>query len=321
MHRIEAMQIEKEENQKALDAGFYSEESLPDGLKENFFSMEEEENLKTYTSKLKDRKKLLKMRLEGSSKYLEDLEIIQDLDQKAKFLQRKKSTVSQFTAEAHAREEAYFYLMHKNVYHTDYTRVWDDINTMLKEESAFLYGLMIEFLDFYWGPDLAVIRRIARCGQWRNMYIGSTKVGLPLFTGTAVDLTMSQQQLLSWTMQYQGIYDLPPDERPSDDVVEDDERFDDFMENYSKKLKAEALAASSGKSGKALDDQHAIVTASSNKYVDLHKAEAYSDTSLITGRVNEEGKVYSEAEEVRDIRRKKQQANRAKKPKNRLNRR
>jgi len=56
----------------------------------------------------------------------------------------------------------------------------------------------------------------------------------------AADLSKAQLWLLHWIQVYDWAYSLPEKERPSDAVIENDIRFDDWYKYYIAKRKAEA---------------------------------------------------------------------------------
>jgi hypothetical protein len=303
--RLRALELESRLIRTYIKDGLFSEEDVPEEFVEKFFSSDDSERLQELASKVKAYSALLAKRLKGTDKYESDKKKLQELKSEYQALDARKDVVNQFSAEAQARQDSQYLLLSESCYTLDGSKVWTSPDSMLNSSSANLVqSLLQEFIDLYWGPPISHIRQLARSGQWRNLYVGSTRVGMDLFGGSAKDLTLPQMQLLSWSMQYQSIFELPLDERPSQDIIDNDEKFDKFIDEYSNKIKAGSLKKTTGRdSGRGSDDQHTIVTANADNYVKLHKADAYSDPAIISGRAKDSTS-YNEAKEAMTVRNK-----------------
>lgn len=59
--------------------------------------------------------------------------------------------------------------------------------------------------------------------------------GIPFFNVKSVwDLDIAQTIFLHWVMVYTSVYELPNSDRPSEEVINDDERFDEWFERYTR---------------------------------------------------------------------------------------
>jgi len=70
----------------------------------------------------------------------------------------------------------------------------------------------------------------------------------------ASDLSYVQLWLLHWVQVYDWAFSLPDGEKPSDSVMEDDERFDDWYKQYAAQKMKEARKASASRGSSANHD-------------------------------------------------------------------
>ena len=61
------------------------------------------------------------------------------------------------------------------------------------------------------------------------------KTNVPFFPGvkSAFDLTLQQTSLLRWINLYDSVYQLDDVERPIDQIISDDERFDAWYKSFA----------------------------------------------------------------------------------------
>lgn len=317
--RLYADFVEKQTLEKVLLEGCFSEVDPPQEMVNNFFSSEDEESLRELEIKIDGYKTLLQKRLKGTAYYKKDLNTLKELKLKRAELQSRKTEINQFSAEYYAREAKLFTLVCYSVLDLDRNRVWASGEELIDSgNSSFPYQLLNRFLSFFWGPDTNVIRKIARSGEWRGIYSAAVKTGIDIFGKSVKDLSVAQTQLLSWSMYYQSIYEMSFDDRPPSEIIEDDERLDDYMDRLSKKLLAEERIGAKNndllKRSKinAMDNDHVIVSASSSNYIKLGKEDAYSDTKLISDRVKGEKATYSDIKEQQEIKKKIRKLNKGK---------
>lgn len=283
--------IEENSVEKAIEEGLPSEDSLDDNMSLAFFSTQDMEDLQDLKTKREGFQKLLKKRIKGTDLYFKDEEKLKKLEEEISSLEQKRNQMKEFTAEYQAKEDKYFELLVRSAHHMDGYRIWDDASHFLNTTDVYYaYALLNKFLDFYWGYDTRVIRYIARSSQWRTMYLSAEK-GARLTDLPAKDLPVAYLHLMSWSMFYQSIYEMIPSDRPSEDIIQDDEKLDKFMQEYQIKVRKEAEKNRKGNSSSkssATDKDQVVVTAESSNYVNLHKKGEYSDTAIISGRVSED---------------------------------
>lgn len=80
------------------------------------------------------------------------------------------------------------------------------------------------------------IRQMARAGVWRYMWNAGKNCG-DLFGKPIVHLDAEQQALIYWSQIYDSVYEAY--ERPSDDIINDDEKLDKWFKDQSEKRNKE----------------------------------------------------------------------------------
>lgn len=301
--------VEQTSLKEALKEGFLSEKDLTDAMRSEVFTVKDQEELNFVQSKIKTYEFLIKKRTnKQSTTYLEEIRLLRGYKDQENSLLNKKKMLENYTAEYKAKEDKYFNLLACCVLNINREPMWQSASTMLSaqgaSELASIYGLLNDFLSFYWGYDVKIIRQIARSGQWRNIFVGAIRGTLEMFPRGSKDFSNDQSNLLSWSMFYQDIYEMSYKDRPSQETIEDDQKLDEYLEKFTKKFLAEqALDRKEDLRSKldAKDHQDVIVTASSSNYVKFGKQDLYSDTGIIKGKAKEGSTTYSEKDRLMEI--------------------
>ena len=114
---------------------------------------------------------------------------------------------------------------------------------------------------------------MARSNLWRIRYITSQKTSDPLFGRPTAEYTADMLNLAFWTNYYNNIYDMMPEDRPPDSIIEDDEALDAYMNSYyedrSKENAARRSKRTTGGKLSAFDKEEVIVTQSNPLYEDI----------------------------------------------------
>lgn len=293
---------EKQQLEKYLEEGYISEIELNQEILEQIFTVEDQELLQEIQNKIKAYKTILIKRPKDSQQYQVDKKKLFELQVSETDLLNKRNSLNSFTAEYKAKEDKYFLLASNQIITEDGHKKWRNSEEFINNfnELIDLYGILNEYLNFYFGYNISLIRQVARNSQFRNYYISSVKGLFPLFHSKTEDLSFNQLNLLAWASFYSDIQEMPLKDRPSEEVLKDDERLDKYISEYTRKIKAEVEVerkSSILKTSKADNHQHVVVSAESENYVTLHKQDMYSDPKLVTGRVDTEAKRYNEKEE------------------------
>jgi len=220
-------------------------------------------------------------KIEGRRKPID--ESIERLSKELSDLENKGADMFLLTQEYRADEESLLFLTWASTYTIDGTRYWESFSDFEKETDLRLrINALIEYTKFNRGMSASTVRYLARHVIWRIPYSSALKIGGPLFPRGLHDLTADQKSLLYWSNFYQSIYEMMPDEQPSDDVIEDDEKLDAYMEAYYKRREQERsggrLKRGSGGSGKLStnNSDEVIVTTNHPDYLSL----GYSDKRI-----------------------------------------
>lgn len=263
-------------------------------LEDGFLTMGETRDIydrqKNTYDDLEDEIKALEARIDGQEKYLSKLtrvparraqaiENINKQKEKLRGLHLKKEEGMEYTAERVAQEQKYLYMTMVCARCPDtMERFWPTEECFRDERDLVLRrNIFIEVVKMSAGMEPEVLRYIARSNIWRIRYLTATKTGAPLFDVPLNDYSVDQLSLSYWSHYYQGIYDMMPEDRPSDDIIEDDAALDAFMRSFEEEKNREATAAREEKKGgkkSAWDHNETLVMRSNEAYEDIE----YSDT-------------------------------------------
>lgn len=156
---------------------------------------------------------------------------IEEIRLKSIKLQQEKASLSTNSADYMAHEQMVFFLVSQLVYDMDGERVWDDLNDFTDwrrnyPDAAIYLAHQLTQDDMI---DISEIRRVARSGEWRLLWTTNEDNVQALFTQDIRSLNMSQKMLIYWSRIYDNAFDST--ERPDEDVLENDEKFDAWFQN------------------------------------------------------------------------------------------
>lgn len=106
----------------------------------------------------------------------------------------------------------------------------------LLEKPIFIDVLIVYYYNEH-HHVLSKVRELARHDPWRLYWTVSKDTGTPLFKRSSVEMTDLQYALVSWSKVYDFAYDST--NRPSDDVIEDDDKFDAWYTSECERLRQE----------------------------------------------------------------------------------
>lgn len=139
------------------------------------------------------------------------------------------------TSEYLVRETELIAILGCTVLGSDGDKLWANESDFLKcraRYSEFIVFLMTEFIKEI-DLDTAEYRSLARSGEWRLIWTLSFKHLASLFNRPVQDLTIRQKLLIYWSRVYDSVYE--DHEKPDSDVIEDDDRLDEWLANRSTK--------------------------------------------------------------------------------------
>lgn len=263
------------EYKEAIKNGLLDKKSLEKLIKErNLFSAEDSKQLDSLNSKLEGQRVLLSKTVLVKANQERIKKVIEELQQEIFKLTYKKTSKLSMSAEVKANEERILYLCWASTYDADDKIFWNSYKTFKTTTNFdFRDKVITLFSKFYSGVPTKTIRYIARSNMWRLRYITSQKTGEALFGVPTVNYTTDMLNLVYWSNYYDNIYQMMPEDRPTDLIIEDDDALDAYMKSYYEERNKEDAARRSKKRtpGKlsAFNSEEVIVTASNELWREI----------------------------------------------------
>lgn len=273
--KLKANAIYAVEYEKAIKYGLLSKASLEELIKERQLFTEEDQNkIDKLNSQLDGQRVLLAKTTIVKANQDRIKGIIDKLKEKLHKLTYQKTSKLMMSAEVKANEEKTLYLCWTSVFDDKDELVWKDFHSFKHTtDIMFRDKILSYFLEFYAGISTTTMRFISRSNLWRIRYVNSLKSSEALFGVPSAEYTTDMLSLAYWSNYYDNIYQMMPEDRPSDLVIEDDDSLDAFMKFfYEERTREDATRRSKNKSpGKlsAFDSEEVIVTASNELWHDI----------------------------------------------------
>ena len=260
---------------KAKKCGMLSEKELQHvAKKRNLFTFVDESKLKKLYEQLDAQGLLLAKTTRVKANQNRILRVVKRLKDEILEIESKKRSIMALSAESKANEERTFNICSKCVYKKDGLLYWNSYSAALNEiDLEFKDLVLLKFIIFQGGIKTSVIREIARHNLWRIRYINSQKTSEKLFGIPTSDYSTDQLNLVYWSNFYQNIYEMLPEDRPSDIIIEDDNALDSYLKAYYEERNRQDAARRNQKTspGKlsAFDREEVVVTRSHELYEDI----------------------------------------------------
>jgi len=273
--RIKSRRVYESEYKKALEEGFISNEEMKKIIEDRHLITEEDRRkLSSLESQLEAQKILLGKTTKVRARQDRIKEVIKRLEDKIRIIKNKERSKFSMTADTKAEESKVLYLCWYCCYDLSTDELyWDTYESFLNESDfVFRQKTISEFILFYSGIPTSYIRKIARSNLWRIKYITSLKTSEPLFGVPASEYSNDMMNLAYWSHFYQNVYDMMPEDQPSEFIIDDDEALDAYLKDYYEDKNRESMARkSSKKHGKlsAFDKQEVLVTRTNELYEDI----------------------------------------------------
>jgi len=272
---LRALQVYDKVYNQAINFGLLSANNLESLLDQrNIITEEDTKLLIKLENKLEAQNILLSKTVKVRANQDRIKKVISKLNLQIYQIKIKKTSKMMLSANVKAEEDKLLFLCAKCTYNEEGKFFWKTYKNMLEEtELALRDKILFKFIKFYRGMDSFIIRKIARSSLWRIRYISSQKTSDQLFGVPAIEYTVDMLSLAYWSNFYQSIYEMMPDERPSELVIEDDEALDIFMSAYyDERSKQDAYRKSKSSDPTKLssfDKEEVIVTKSNDLYQDI----------------------------------------------------
>ena len=272
--RIKARQIYESEYNQALEEGLISNEEMQRIIKErNLINKEDKRKLSSLESQLEAQKILLGKTTKVRARQDRIKEVIRRLEDEIRIIKNKERSKFSMTAETKAEESKILYLCWCCCYDYNDELYWNTYESFLNESDfVFRQKTISEFILFYSGIPTSYIRKIARSNLWRIKYITSLKTSETLFGVPTSEYSNDMMNLAYWSHFYQNVYDMMPEDQPSEFIIDDDEALDAYLKDYYEEKGRESMARkSSKKHGKlsAFDKEEVLVTKTNELYEDI----------------------------------------------------
>jgi len=200
--------------------------------------------------------------------------VISELKEKIDILESTRQSKLLMSAEAKAEEIKNQFLCCNNTYINN-KLVWNTFKEYTNGSySNIKDAILPKYIELINGLDVGTVRFIARHVLWRVRYNCSVKTSDKLFGVPVIDYTNDQFNLAYWSNFYDQVYSMMPEDKPSDDIIEDDELLDAFMDDYYKEMNNDSAISRSNKTRNsgamsAFNSQEVIVTQSNELYEDI----------------------------------------------------
>ncbi|HEC64350.1 MAG TPA: hypothetical protein ENI23_03555 [bacterium] len=292
---MRARRLYDKEYNDSIEEGLLSVDKMKELMKDrNLLTPEDRRKLLSAKSKLEAQKVLLAKTVKVKANQDRIKGIIHKLEDEIRIIEIKERSKFSMTAETKAEEYKILYLCWSSAYNfMTEELLWSEFDLFLNEyRLVFRQNVISEFILFYGGIPTSHIRSIARSNLWRIRYVTSLKTSEPLFGVPASQYTNNMLNLAYWSHYYQNIYEMLPDDQPSENIIEDDEALDAYLNDYYKERKKESVANKDKKKyGKlsAFDKDEVIVTKANELYEDIdydkpREAQAVKDRNFIKKR-------------------------------------
>lgn len=146
------------------------------------------------------------------------------------YLERIKWQLWPMTKEYYSLQSKRAFIIRKI---TTFPTLSEEENNDIFYNLEFLSLLVATYFDINNIPT-SIIRELARSDPWRLYWILSKNNGTPLFSHSSVEMTDYQYQLVLWSKIYDMAFES--NNRPGDDVIEDDEKFDSWNQAERKRI-------------------------------------------------------------------------------------
>jgi len=268
--------IYRTEYNKAISDGLLTYDQMADVIKQrNLIGESERKKLAMLESKIEAQRVLLAKTTRVKANQTRIKNIIADLERQKSIIEAKERSKFAMTADTRAEEAKILFLCYYSTFDIDTDSLyWGSLDSFKNEMNYEFRRLVLsEFIKFYTGIKTPIIRAIARSNLWRIKYVTSLKTGDSLFGVPISEYTSDMLNLVYWSHYYQNINEMMPEDQPSDDIIEDDEALDAFMQDYHNERSKDIAERKHRKGHKgslsAFNQEEVIVTRTNELFEDI----------------------------------------------------
>jgi len=152
---------------------------------------------------------------------------------------RRKAELFYITSEQYADEVRNRAIVFCSAHNEHEEKVWPSWESFLNENDTEFIGNIIAGINKLPILEVKEIRSVARSPEWRYLWNAAKGNIQALFDKPICQFDVDQKNLTYWSQSYDSVFEAY--ERPSDDVINDDEALDKWFEDQAKKNKQERL--------------------------------------------------------------------------------
>lgn len=253
----------------------------------NLFTEHDEKKIQKLKSRIEGQKAVLAKTTRVPARMDRLKTVIQELQSEIDTILMKKELLFENTRERKASEAKFLYLTQKGVL-DPYTMepVWATEECFQQElDNLFRRRVFVDYIVFSYGLEQKIIRSLARSNVWRIRYMTAIKTSESLFGKPIKDYNVDQLMLLYWSHFYQSVNEMLPDDRPAEEIIEDDQALDAYMQDWQADQSRDAVA-SRAKKGKRYGDNSAwdhgetLVMKSNPMHEDIKYSETLAEKAV-----------------------------------------
>jgi hypothetical protein len=235
---------------EALQAGLMTKEDLERvAIQSGVFSQKDRKEKVALTSQLDDLARAREMTRDAQQKLEFDAQIL-NLQKRLGVILDVEQEVFRHSAEADAEtwRQLYFVSQCTMGGETLEERVWATWDELLDApHDPLVKDARMGFHRVQAGLPITLIRALARCGHWRQVWKGAREAGSPLFEGPSVSWDTNKKNLVWWSDFYESIFQHQ--ERPPEETINNDEALQTWMNQMVARAQ-EAKARAGAHSGR-----------------------------------------------------------------------
>ena len=232
------------ESQLKLNGFLSSEDEKKILIEKGLWSEAKQKELETCEKDL-SKLKQEKIKYKYQSKHLKVIEAtIKALEDKIEEMSSVRNSMYPNTIEYQRAYRINILILSEAVRNRRGEKIWSSVEELENNVEIKDIDKMLRLVNSFAKIDQKTLRDIARNEPWRTIWKTSCKTGTPLFNKPTSDLTKNQYELCYWSNVYDSVYESS--DYPGQDVIEDDEKLDEWFVRQSEKYSSNKSKGVSG---------------------------------------------------------------------------
>lgn len=254
----------------------------------NIWNQENEDTLQKMISDIEDIKVWIFENYTNSSKRRQFKKALKDTEEYIGKLLIEKQTFDMYDAKYVASVAKQHYIMGSSIFKGKNKPLFKNWWSSREDDIVqYCYKIMSEY-----SLNDSEYRELSRSNIWRNIW-NSRRISGNLFGKSAVDLSISQRQLVMWSNIYDSVY--KSSECPPDSIIEDDDAIDGWMIKQRRERNKDSnksLIENALQNEKIRDSQHVYIMCDpedASKVYDCNDIEGKIRFKRIMSQIAKEG--------------------------------